>query len=72
MGILASKVQVRSEWDDSRSGANERMVIKLSEPRRKRCLPGGFERVMILRYSPRRGVEGKGIDGEHGRASRMM
>jgi hypothetical protein len=35
--------------------ANEWVAIRLSEPRRKHCLPGGFERVMILRYSPRRG-----------------
>ena len=72
MGVLPSKMQVRSEWDDSGSGAgNEWVGIRLSEPR-KRCLPGGFERVVVLRYSPRREVERKGIDGRHGRASRMM
>lgn len=38
------------------------MAIRLSEPRRKHCLPGGFKRVVILRYSPRRKVERKRVD----------
>ena len=38
------------------------MAIRLSEPKRKHCLPGGFKRVVILRYSPRRKVERKGVD----------